>query len=146
MSAPAFDVAGFRAALDRSRNAQGVQWREVARQTGVSASTLSRMATGRTPDAASMAALCAWAGIDHRKYLTPKPEPKMDTGLLMSSLREMVTADAHVQMISCNVLAANAETKAMWQEQYSRHETVVREQLQMLGQIAASYKEPVRYR
>lgn len=145
-----FDIAGFRHALDRCRVVRRVQWKTVAKETGVSASTLSRMANGRKPDAASMAALCAWAGIDHRKYLTPDPEQlprvSMDTNLLMSSLREMVTADIHVQMIAAGAEKADAESLATWQEQYSRHETVVREQLLMLGQEASRYKETVRYR
>lgn len=142
-----FDIAGFQADLERTRSARGVQWKQVSKATGVSASTLSRMKNGRNPDAASMAALCAWAGLDHRKYIAPEPEkPKLDTGLLMSSLREMVTADVHLQMIGANVLKTSPEHLTLLQEQYSRHERVVREQLLMLGAAASAYKPPVRFR
>lgn len=141
---PVFDVVSFKAALKCAADARRKTMKAVAKETGVSASTLSRMETGRRPDAASMAALCAWAGLDHRKYLIEKEATKMDTGNLMSSLREMVTADVHVQMIAAGVLHADADTLAMWQAQYSRHEAVVREHLLLLGVAASSYKAPVR--
>lgn len=68
----------------------------------------------------------------------------MDTDNLMSSLREMVQAEVHVQMIAAGVLHANAETLAAWSAQYSRHETVVREQLQLLGKEASRWKPEPR--
>ncbi len=68
----------------------------------------------------------------------------MDTNGLMSSLREMVQAEVHIQMIAAGVLRADVETLAGFQAKYSRHETVVREQLAALGKEAAAYKHPPR--
>src|SRR5882724_5975259 len=59
-----FDGDGFYRALDATVSARGKTWKEVAAETGVSASTLTRMAQGRRPDAASLAALSAWAGLN----------------------------------------------------------------------------------
>lgn len=70
-----FDIERFRDDLGKAVKARGYTMKALATETGVSASTLSRMKTGRRPDAASMAALCAWAGINHQRYLTVKPRP-----------------------------------------------------------------------
>ena len=65
-----FDAPGFYAALAATVAARGLTWKQVSRETGVSTTTLTRMAQGRRPDAASFAALCAWSSInpgDHVK-------------------------------------------------------------------------------
>ncbi len=61
-------------------------------------------------------------------------EGKMDTGNLMSSLREMIQAE---------VLAVTASSHEEAEERrlyYSRHETVVREELQKIGNEIAILK------
>jgi transcriptional regulator with XRE-family HTH domain len=42
---------------------------QVGQETGVSATTLTRMAQGRRPDAGSLAALSAWAGLNPADYV-----------------------------------------------------------------------------
>jgi transcriptional regulator with XRE-family HTH domain len=64
-----FDAAGFYAALERAVRARKVTWKEVGAETGVSPTTLTRMGQGRRPDAASLAALSAWAGINPANYV-----------------------------------------------------------------------------
>lgn len=64
-----FDADGFYAALDRTLRARKASWREVSDETGVSPTTLTRMGQGRRPDAASLAALSAWAGINPADYV-----------------------------------------------------------------------------
>jgi len=64
-----FDADGFYAALDRTLRARKATWREVSNETGVSPTTLTRMGQGRRPDAASLAALSAWAGINPANYV-----------------------------------------------------------------------------
>jgi len=59
-----FDGAGFYGALASVVEARGVSWRQVARETGIHPSTLTRMGQGRATDAASLAVLSAWAGIN----------------------------------------------------------------------------------
>lgn len=65
----AFDADGFYAALDRTVRARTTSWREVSKKTGVSSTTLTRMGQGRRPDAASLAALSAWAGLNPADYV-----------------------------------------------------------------------------
>ena len=72
-----FDIAGFHAALDAQRSSKGLNWKEVSEQSGVSASTLTRMSQGRRPDIDGLALLLAWSGLDASNFLpgTNNPEP-----------------------------------------------------------------------
>ena len=58
-----FDAEAFYGSLDAARRARKLTWKEVAAQSGVSASTLTRMAQGRRPDVDGLAALLAWSGL-----------------------------------------------------------------------------------
>lgn len=64
-----FDADAFHAALERAVSSRKVTWKDVSLATGVSQTTLTRMGQGRKPDAASMAALSAWAGINPASYV-----------------------------------------------------------------------------
>ena len=71
-----FDIAGFHAALDAQRTAKRLNWKEVAEQSGVSASTLTRMSQGRRPDVDGLALLLAWSGLDASGFLPQANEPE----------------------------------------------------------------------
>ena len=58
-----FDAEAFRAALDAQRQSRSLTWKQVATESGVSASTLTRMSQGKRPDVDSLAALTRWAGL-----------------------------------------------------------------------------------
>ena len=58
-----FDCDAFYEALDAQRQARQINWKQVAAESGVSASTLTRMAQGRRPDVDGLAALAAWSGL-----------------------------------------------------------------------------------
>lgn len=64
-----FDGAAFYRALDATVRARCKNWKQVAAETGVSASTLTRMSQGRKPDAASLAVLSAWAGLNPSDFV-----------------------------------------------------------------------------
>ena len=64
VSAQAFDVSGFYAALDSVRRSRGLTWRQVAKQAQVSASSLTRMTRGSRPDIDTVASLASWASVD----------------------------------------------------------------------------------
>lgn len=75
-----FDAGAFYEALDRVRMAKALTWKQVAGESGVSASTLTRMAQGKRPDVDGLAALAAWGGLDADAYVRsrearPQPEP-----------------------------------------------------------------------
>jgi transcriptional regulator with XRE-family HTH domain len=78
MSKPLFDSARFYSALDAARAARGLSWRDVARESGVSASSLTRIGQGKRPDVDSLTALCAWSGLDANDFMElggQQPEP-----------------------------------------------------------------------
>jgi len=64
-----FDAEGYYNALAQVVRAHRVRWRQVARETGVAPSTLTRMARGRRPDAGSLAVLSAWAGLNPADFV-----------------------------------------------------------------------------
>jgi transcriptional regulator with XRE-family HTH domain len=64
-----FDAPGFYQALDATRQARRLTWKDVAQASGVSASSLTRMAQGRRPDVDSLAALATWAVLDTDRFL-----------------------------------------------------------------------------
>ncbi|XZO00705.1 MAG: helix-turn-helix domain-containing protein [Microcoleus sp.] len=64
-----FDVESFYAALDSQRQSQRLTWKQVAAQSEVSASTLTRMAQGRRPDVDSLAALLKWSGLQAESFV-----------------------------------------------------------------------------
>ena len=75
-----FDSNGFYEALDATRRSRNLNWKEVAAQSGVSASTLTRMAQGRRPDVDGLAALVSWSGLKSDDFVRSEanqgePEP-----------------------------------------------------------------------
>lgn len=58
-----FKGSAFYRSLDSARAARGLNWKQVAEESGVSASTLTRMAQGKRPDVDSLAALVQWSGL-----------------------------------------------------------------------------------
>lgn len=83
-----FDTDAFFAALDGERESRDLNWKEVAEESGVSASTLTRMAQGKRPDVDGLAALLKWSGLKAEDYLKGKKgaERKPDTLAVVSTL------------------------------------------------------------
>lgn len=83
-----FDTDAFFAALDGAREARDKTWKGVAEESGVSASTLTRMAQGKGPDVDGLAALLTWSGLKADDYLKGKRAPAgaPDTLAVVSTL------------------------------------------------------------
>lgn len=83
---PTFDFRSFYKALVATVVARGANWKQVSEATGVSQSTLSRMARDRQPDAESLTALSAWSGlnpVDFARGPRGRPEPMALVGKLL---------------------------------------------------------------
>ncbi|GLY99657.1 transcriptional regulator [Actinoplanes sp. NBRC 103695] len=80
-----FDAEGFYAALDAQRQARKLTWKHVAGESGVSASTLTRMAQGKRPDVDGLAALAAWSGLDTNDFVRSELRPERPEPLAMIS-------------------------------------------------------------
>jgi transcriptional regulator with XRE-family HTH domain len=91
-----FDAEAFYRALQTTVSARSKTWKQVASDTGVSASTLTRMAQGRRPDAASLAALSAWAGLNPSDFVTAhyRSQPREAIAQVSALLRSDPNLDA----------------------------------------------------
>jgi transcriptional regulator with XRE-family HTH domain len=101
-----FDSEGFYSALATTVAAKGVTWKQVSTDTGVSASTLTRMAQGQYPDAASLAALSKWAGVNPADFVGQRkvaPEP-------LQAITTLLRADPRLKPESAKALEAIIRT------------------------------------
>lgn len=103
-----FDGDAFYRALEATVVARSKNWKQVADETGISASTLTRMAQGRKPDAASLAALSAWAGINpsdfvRASYKASRPEP-------MAQISTLLRTDPNLDANAAEALEAIVRT------------------------------------
>lgn len=64
-----FDVSALHSALDSERAARNLTWKDVSAESGVSASTLTRLSQGKRPDVDSLAALTSWLGISADRFM-----------------------------------------------------------------------------
>ena len=95
-----FDAARFYQALDTTRTARRLNWKQVAEKSGVSASTLTRLAQGKRPDVDSMAALVAWSGLSADEFVggqRQRPEA-------LSQITSLLSADARLSLESRNAM------------------------------------------
>lgn len=56
-------------ALDTRRVQVGLDWRDVARETGLSPSTFTRLGQGHRPDADALCTLVIWLGLSLRAFI-----------------------------------------------------------------------------
>jgi transcriptional regulator with XRE-family HTH domain len=71
------DAARLYTALDAEREAQGLSWRQLAAEAGVSASLVSRMGNGHRPDLDGFIALVQWLGMPAETFMV-WPEGERD--------------------------------------------------------------------
>ncbi|TVZ84925.1 helix-turn-helix domain-containing protein [Streptomyces sp. BK340] len=97
-----FDAGGFYDALDAARLTRGLNWRQIAAGSGVSASTLTRMSQGKRLDVDGLAALCAWSGLDAGDFVRsedkdrPVAEPLAMISTYLRNDRNLCTESAAV--------------------------------------------------
>lgn len=99
-----FDGDAFYRSLETTVSVRGLTWKQVAAETGVSASTLTRMAQGRKPDAASLAALSAWAGLNPSDYVdTPHRAARAES---ITQISALLRADPNLDADSADAVEA----------------------------------------
>ena len=76
------DVQALYSALDKEREARGLSWRALAKQVGVSPSTLSRMANGQKPDVDAFSALTSWLGTKAETYVVSEVRSSVEPDLM----------------------------------------------------------------
>jgi transcriptional regulator with XRE-family HTH domain len=109
-----FDVVGFHKSLDGTRRARQLNWKQVAEQTGVGASTLTRIARGKAPDAVALAVLARWANVNPTAFLTDPPGPATESSLgeMLGRVRADQTLPEDVKAMLETVIASAMERAA----------------------------------
>ncbi len=79
-----FDLKLFHRSLDSVRIYRDLSWREVAFQTGVAASTLTRMGQGKKPDINGLAALIIWSGLNFADFVDGATSVKRNTLVIVT--------------------------------------------------------------
>src|SRR5438309_8601479 len=104
MADEGFDGAAFYAALDAVRERRKLNWKQVAAESKVSASTLTRLAQGRRPDVDSLAKLLTWSRLKAEQFVrsesrtTKRPET-------LAMISTYLRADPHLTPQSAAALA-----------------------------------------
>lgn len=96
-----FNVEKFYLALDGARRGQGLTWKEVSDRAKVHTSTLSRMASGRRPDATSLALLAAWSGLNPADFVNGIERQRVDA---LAQLSAFVHNDPQLSREAARVL------------------------------------------
>ena len=99
-----FDGDAFYRALESTVTARSKNWKQVSEETGVSASTLARMAKGRRPDAASLAALSAWAGLNPSDFVDAPYKPSHPAP--MAQISTLLRSDPNLDHESAEAVEA----------------------------------------
>lgn len=64
------DTAALQGALDQARLAKSLSWRQLAAESGVTPSLLSRLRNGYKPDADGFMTLVNWLGMPAERFLS----------------------------------------------------------------------------
>ena len=82
------DAGRLYTALDAQREANGLSWRQLALEAGVSASLVSRMGNGHRPDLDGFIALVQWLGMPAETFMVwpeglrdKRPRPSLEAQL-----------------------------------------------------------------
>jgi transcriptional regulator with XRE-family HTH domain len=101
MADTSFDTAAFFAALDAQRGKK--TWRQVASESGISASTLTRIAQGKRPDVDGLTALLSWSGLDMGNFIV-SPGGRRGVPNTVARISTSLRADKHLTPESATAL------------------------------------------
>ena len=91
-----FDVSALHAALDSERRSRRLAWKDVAAESGVSASTLTRLSQGRRPDVDSLAALTTWLGISADHFMRGERIQQFGSASPLAQISSILHRDPHL--------------------------------------------------
>ena len=91
-----FDVSALHAALDSERRSRRLAWKDVAAESGVSASTLTRLSQGRRPDVDSLAALTTWLGISADHFMRGERIQQFGGASPLAQISSILHRDPHL--------------------------------------------------
>lgn len=99
------NVSALYMALDDKRKEDDATWKKVAADAGVHASTLTRMAQGKRPDADGLAALLRWLDLDIKHFTSPPDtSANVDTPNTLALVSALFRADKTLSAESADAL------------------------------------------
>lgn len=99
-----FDVAALHAAMDSERRSRQLAWKDVAAESGVSASTLTRLSQGRQPDVNSLAALTAWLGMSADNFMRTERINQFGAASPLAQISSIIHRDPQLNRESATAL------------------------------------------
>jgi transcriptional regulator with XRE-family HTH domain len=81
-----FDRDAFYTALNAVRLSRRLTWKDVAEETGIAASTLSRMGQGANPDVDGLAGLLSWANLKAEAFIPAQRKAEAEPLAKISAL------------------------------------------------------------
>ena len=91
-----FDVVALHAALDSERRSRRLTWKNVATESGISASTLTRLSQGRQPDVNSLAALTFWLGMSADQFMRGERVEQFGAASPLAQISSIIHRDPHL--------------------------------------------------
>ena len=91
-----FNVAALHSALDSQRRSRKLTWKDVADESEVSASTLTRLSQGRQPDVNSLAALTTWLGISADDFMRLNQSDRFGTPSALARISSIIHRDPNL--------------------------------------------------
>ena len=88
-----FDSEAFYAALNAARLSRQKTWKDVAEETGVNASTLTRIGQGARPDVNGLAALLAWSNLKAETFIRGHKRKASEP---IAEITALLRADPHL--------------------------------------------------
>lgn len=88
-----FNSEAFFAALNATRLSRQMTWKDVAGETGVAASTLSKIGQGAKPDVNGLAALLKWSNLKAEMFI---PGTSKRDAAPIAKLTALLRADPHL--------------------------------------------------
>ena len=88
-----FDVAALHAAMDSERRSRRLTWKDVAAESGVSASTLTRLSQGRQPDVNSLAVLTKWLGMSADHFMRADTSDQFGAASPLAQISSIIHRD-----------------------------------------------------
>lgn len=89
-----FDFEGFQRAVSATVTVRKTTWKTVSEETGISQTTLSRMARGRQPDAEGLTALAAWSGLNPVDFMSGAKHRRESIAMVGRLLRDDPNLDS----------------------------------------------------
>jgi transcriptional regulator with XRE-family HTH domain len=96
-----FDTEGFFSALNTVRARRELSWREVASQSGVAPSTLSRLSQGKNPDVNGLAALLGWSGLKAEMFI---PSVEVESADPIAQITSLIRRDRRLARNSARIM------------------------------------------